>query len=161
MDLEGWNVSFELLKYISRVHVFRRFDCADRLRYATLGSVGIIVTTPPVSGIDRHGRGTSSESQSSTQSKVQVLTVFRAIERRHYLPRIKYLSYYSTNSIPILHLFTKLPSDSNCNYRNSRLSPISQISKTPSSAIPLLFNAFFKSTGGSKTSSSVSTHVPQ
>jgi len=44
---------------------------------------------------------------------------------------------------------------------NSLESPISQTSKTPVSAIPFRFSASFSSRGGSMTSSSVSTQVPQ
>ena len=43
----------------------------------------------------------------------------------------------------------------------SLLSPISQTSKTPSSGISLLIKAFLSSFGGSRTSSSVKTQVPQ
>jgi len=44
---------------------------------------------------------------------------------------------------------------------NSRLSPISHTSNTPVSGISLLLRAFFSIFGGSNTSSSVNTHVPQ
>lgn len=45
--------------------------------------------------------------------------------------------------------------------QNPRLSPISQTSNTPSSGISCFFSASFNFLGGSRTSSSVSTHVPQ
>ncbi len=43
----------------------------------------------------------------------------------------------------------------------SRLSPMSQTLKTPSSGMPFCASAFFNNLGGSKTSSVVRIHVPQ
>lgn len=45
--------------------------------------------------------------------------------------------------------------------QNSRLSPILQTSKTPVSGILFLFRASLSFLGGSSTSSSVRTQVPQ
>lgn len=45
--------------------------------------------------------------------------------------------------------------------QNCRLSPISHTSNTPVSGMPLLVRAFLRSWGGSSTSSSVNTQVPQ
>lgn len=45
--------------------------------------------------------------------------------------------------------------------QNSLVSPMAQVSNTPVSGIPLVFNASFNNLGGSSTSSIVSTHVPQ
>lgn len=56
---------------------------------------------------------------------------------------------------------SKGPPEQNIRTQNSLLSPISQTSKTPSSGMLFRRNAFLSSCGGSRTSSTVRTQVPQ